>query len=123
MKTLFAVRYKKDHNIYMGVDCHKRGDIYFPTYLLSENEINLDNDLISDEVYVVTDEYMNDTWNQHTLLWEMQMWSELPKTNDNIFAQPVIEDKYGVIKRFKFDRDDWEVVELKLSFRVVRQNY
>lgn len=122
MKKVYAVRYKKDHSIYMGVDYHKRGNTYFPTYLLSENEINLDNDLISDKVYVVTDEYMNDTWNQHTLLWEMQMWSELPKTNDNIFAQPTIEDKYGVIEDFNFDRDEWEVVEIKLSFDVVKQN-
>lgn len=121
MKTLFAVRYKKDRNIYMGVDYYKRGDVYFPTYLCSDDEP--DNDLISDKVYVVTDEYMNDTWNQHTLLWEMKMWSELPKTGDNVFAQPVVEDKYGVIKGFNFNRDEWEVVELKLSFRVVRQNY
>lgn len=120
MKKVYTVRYKKDHNIHMGVDYHKRGNTYFPTYLLSDDE--LDNDLISDEVYVVTDEYMNDTWNQHTLLWEMQMWSELPKTNDNIFAQPIIEDKYGVIEGFNFDRDEWEVVEIKLSFDVVKQN-
>lgn len=120
MKTLFAVRYKKDHNTYMGVDYHKRGNTYFPTCLSNDDE--LDNDIISDEVYVVTDEYMNDTWNQHTLLWEMQMWSELPKTNDDIFAQPIIEDKYGVIEGFNFDRDEWEVVEIKLSFDVVKQN-
>lgn len=121
MKKLFAVRYKKDRNTYMGVDYHKRGSTYFPTRLSNDEE--LDNDLISDEVYVVTDEYMNGTWNQHTLLWEMQMWSELPKTDGNVFAQPTIEDKYGLIKGFKFHRDEWEVVEIKLSFRVIRQNY
>ena len=123
MKKVYAVRYKKDHNICMGVAYHKRGNTYFPTHLLNLSEIEQENMMISDEVYCLTDEYFNDTWNQHTLLWEMQMWSELPKDNANIFSQPKIEDKYSLIDGFKFDRKDWEVVEIKLDMNVVIQNY
>ena len=122
MKKVYAVRYKKDYNIYMGVDYYKRGNTYFPTHLLNKSEILQDNEMISDEVYLLTDEYFNDTWNQHTLLWEMQMWSELPKDDANVLSQPVIEDKYSLIDNFKFDRKDWEVVEIKLDINIVAQN-
>ena len=123
MKTIFAVRYKKNHNIHMGVDYHKRGNTYFPTHLLNISEIEQENMMISDEVYCLTDEYFNDTWNQHTLLWEIQMWSELPKDSNNVFSQPKIEDTYGLIDDFVFDRGEWEVVEIKLDTNVVVQNY
>ena len=123
MKKVYAVRYKKDHNIYMGVDYYKRGNTYFPTYLSSDDEINQDNEFISNKVYCLTDEDFNDTWNQHTLLWEMQMWSELPKDNNNVFSQPKIVDTYGLIDDFVFDRKDWEVVEIKLDINVIMQNY
>lgn len=123
MKKVYAVRYKKDLNIYMGVDYYKRGNTYFPTYLLSDDEINQDNDFISGKVYCLTDEHFNDTWNQHTLLWEMQMWSELPKDSNNTFCQPKIVDAYGMIDGFVFDREDWEVVEIKLNINVVMQKY
>lgn len=123
MKKVYAVRYKKDHNIYMGVDYHKRGNTYFPTYLLSDDEINQDNEFISSKVCCQTDEYFNDTWNQHTLLWEMQMWSELTKDNENVFAQPTVRDTYGLFDDFVFDRDEWEVVEIKLDINVITQNY
>lgn len=123
MKKLFAVRYKKNHNVYIGVSHHKRGNIYYPTYLSGNGCINLDNQLISNEVYVVTDECMNDTWNERTLLWEMQMWSELPKYNDGVFNQPSFEDRYNIAENFKFDRNDWEIVELVLKANVINQDY
>lgn len=115
MKTLFAIRYKKDHSIYLGFKFHKRANDYFPTKLIEDSIMVADNELISDEVFTSTGEFFNDTWNEHTLLDELDTQFNLEIVNDNMYGTPSYDDNKSLIGNSIFVKDDWEVVKLSLN--------